>query len=303
MELREELRGPRIASAGAETIRPAVSCQLGAAGAIVTRMTGKPDRSQLVTIDAMLAASKRDTRRVPIRNTFVQQGSQSDPEPGPLHEMVRRHDERCLDLFLLHRMMASADPWDVRPMPAKAWARALGVHHDRDGGKAAVSKAWRRLDQTYHLIEVGRSGRRGKYTSLSEDGSGDPYTSPDGRARTNRYLTLPFEYWTGPDFWFRQLSLPAKAVLLIGSSLAPGFLLPTTEKAQRWYGISGDTVGRGLTELLGLKLLERASVLKDTPLEDSVQTREYRYTLAAPFGRQSPPKKKSGLSLIVTKGA
>lgn len=171
MELREELRGPRIASAGAETIRPAVSCQLGAAGAIVTRMTGKPDRSQQVTIDAMLAASKRDTRRVPIRNTFVQQGSQSDPEPGPLHEMVRRHDERCLDLFLLHRMMASADPWDVRPMPAKAWARALGVHHDRDGGKAAVSKAWRRLDQTYHLIEVGRSGQRGKYTSLSEDGS------------------------------------------------------------------------------------------------------------------------------------
>lgn len=302
MVLRVELRGVAIAPAREETVESAGSCQLSAAGAIVSRMNGKADSEQQVTIEGMLDACKRDTRRVPVRHTFVQQGTQSDPEPGPLHEMVRRHDERCLDLFLLHRMMASADPWDVRPMPAKAWARALGVHLDRDGGKAAVSKAWRRLDQTYHLIEVGRSGRRGKYTSLAEDGSGDPYTSPDGRARANRYLTLPFEYWTGPDFWFRRLSLRAKAVLLIGSSLAPGFVLPT-EKAERWYGISGDTVGRGLDELRKLHLLERHSVLKDTPLEDSVQTREYRYTLAAPFGRVPSRATKSGLSLIVTEGA
>lgn len=263
-------------------------------------MTGKPDTEQQETIEAILDAAKRDKRRVPVRNTFVQQGSQSDPEPGPLHEMVRRHDERCLDLFLLHRALASAEPWDARPMPAKAWARALGVHHDRDGGKAAVSKAWRRLDQTYHLIEVGRSGRRGKYTSLQDDGSGDAYTSPDGKTRTDRYLTVPFEYWTAPDLWYRQLSLPAKAVLLIGSSLAPGFALPP-EKAQRWYGISGDTLDRGLRELRNVGLLTRASTLKHTPLEDSIQTREFHHTLASPFGRTTPTT--SGLHLVITKGA
>jgi len=262
-------------------------------------MNSNPSTEQQETIAALLDASKRPTRRVNVRNTFVQSGDQKCPVPGPLAEMVRSHDTGALDLFLAHRAIVSREPWTNRAMPSTAWALVLGVHTDKDGGAAVVSKTWNRLDTKYNLIERGRSGRIAVFTSRREDGSGQPYTSPDGTSREERFFTLPFEYWTAEQAWYRTLSLPAKAVLLIGSTLKPGFVLPT-ERARDWYGISTETAQRGLRELREAKLLHRKTVLRKTPLGKTMTTQEYHYTLFPPFGRQT--KKASRPALMVVDG-
>ncbi len=119
-------------------------------------MNSKPSTEQQTTIAALLDASKRPTRRVNIRHTFVQGGDQKQPIPGPLAQMVRSHDTGALDLFLAHRALVSREPWTNRAMQSGAWARVLGAHTDSDGGAAVVSKTWKRLDTKYHLIERGR---------------------------------------------------------------------------------------------------------------------------------------------------
>lgn len=260
-------------------------------------MNSKPSTEQQDTIAALLDASKRPTRRVNIRNTFVQGGEQKHPVPGPLAEIVRSHDTGALDLFLAHRAIVSREPWTNRPMPSSVWARVLGVHNDKDGGAAVVSKTWNRLDNKYNLIERGRSGRIAVFTSRREDGSGQAYTSPDGKSREERFFTLPFEYWTAEQTWYRTLSLPAKAVLLIGSTLNAGFKLPT-ERARDWYGISTETAQRGLRELREARLLHRKTVLRKTPLGQTMFTQEYHYTLHSPFGRQTKKTKRPALIVV-----
>lgn len=169
-----------------------------------------------------------------IRHNFVQGGPQSHPVPGPLHLMLKAHDARALDLFLLHRALVSAEPWGSFPLDARVWARALGLAANADAGVTAVSKTWARLDGNCRLVRAGRAGRLAVFTCLREDGSGEEYTSPDGRTRSERYLTVPFAYWTAPQRWYRTSSFPAKAMIPVASSLGPGFVLPT-EKTKAWY--------------------------------------------------------------------
>lgn len=250
--------------------------------AMMRRVNRTISTEQKDTIADMLAKSKRPGRRVQFRNRFVQRGTQSAPEPGPLAKIVRSHDELALDAFMLHRALASKEPWQSRELHSLVWARSLGVHTDSDGGAAAVSRVWRRLDQTHHLIARGKKGRTGVYTSLCEDGGGDPYTSPSGTGVDGRYFQVPFEYWE--QGWHHSLSLPGKAMLLVGSTLKPPFLLPV-DKVPGWYGLSTETAQRGLAELRDLGVLIESIELKYTPLTATMTTREYRYTLAAPFGR------------------
>lgn len=245
----------------------------------------KPSAEQQTTVLALLEAAKRPSERVNIRRSFAQAGAQDDPEPGPLARMLRAHDERALDLFLLHRALVSSEPWTTRALDARVWARTLGLHTDADGGVTAVSKTWRRLDTTYNLVSRARSGRLAVFTALREDGSRQPYTSPNGSRLSERYFTVPFDYWTAEERWYTTLPFPAKVVLLIGSTLGPGFLLPT-EKAPAWYGLSQDSCERGLRVLREAGLLTRATITKPAPLSPLGVTQEHRYTLAPPFGRQ-----------------
>ncbi|WP_157631081.1 hypothetical protein [Kribbella catacumbae] len=193
--------------------------------------------------------------------------------------MVRAHDERALDLFLLHRLTASHADWDTTH-EAMVWARALGLTTPQDTGAAAVSKVWVKLDRKYRLVERERRGRLATVTSLLEDGSGDPYIPPKGVG--DSYIRLPFAYWA--DGWYRTLRLPGKAVLLIALSLSrkPAFKLPT-ERAPKWYGISADTAERGLRELQDRKLLSRGHSLREDWLSGTVTTREYHYSVLDPF--------------------
>ncbi|MEB3023474.1 MULTISPECIES: hypothetical protein [Mycolicibacter] len=249
---------------------------------------------QQQAIDSLLDKSARKSRRVGIRNTFVQGGTQKRPEFGPLHKMVRAGDAHALDVFLLHRTLVSAEPWTSSPLDAVVWARMLGAESDKDHGAALVSRIWRRLDEKYGLVSRAKVGRQAVYTSLREDGSGEPYTAPTGRDG-DLYFGLPFEYWTDEQAWYRTLTLPAKAMLLVSSTLKPGFILPS-ERVPEWYGISESTAQRGLQELREVGLLNRATSYKPTPLQKIPMTEVHHYTLVAPFGRTTRARH---LSLVV----
>jgi hypothetical protein len=122
------------------------------------------------------------------------------------------------------------------------------------------------------------------FTSTREDGSREAYTAPSGRDIDNRYFQIPFAYWTDAEAWYRTPTLAAKTMLLISSTLKPGFILPT-ERVPEWYGVSTETAQRGLKELRDVGLISRSTSYKETPLEAIAYTQEHRYTLAPPFGR------------------
>lgn len=258
----------------------------------MVRMPSSPPPEQTATITAALNAAGRPGKAVPIRRTFLQQGTQRKPQPGPLQKIVQRHDDTALDLYLLLMAGASSHPWDVT-RDSRAWGRAIGHGSDVDGGRSIVSKAWRRLDETYRLVQRDRSGRLAKITLLDESGDGTDYSSP-GKA----YLKLPFAYWTADEAWHHQLSLPAKATLLIALSLKQPFALPA-ERAEDWYGISPDTIDRGQRELRSHGILERHFTVVDDWLSGTGKRTDYTFTLQAPFAAaHKKPTSKGHLTAV-----
>lgn len=231
---------------------------------------------QAETIAALLERSSRD--EVPIRRTFVQRADRGGGA-GPLARFVRHRRGRALDLYLLAHAVASAPPYDVA-FPAAVWSRALGLSA-YSSSETLVSKNWTWLEHQ-RLVRTQRRRRLREVTLLYEDGSGRPYRHPgeQGSEERGHYFKLPYAYWRLNVQ--NRVSLPAKTVLLIALSLRDDFILPT-ERGVQWYGLSRDTVRKGLRDLRLLGFLTMREVRKEAPLSAHGFTRERHYTLRAPF--------------------
>ncbi len=233
------------------------------------------------TIAQMLEASKRPSKMVQIRNSFVQKGKKGARIPGALAQMVAAHDRSGLELFLLHRMIASSPPFDAGK-EAGVWARALGLaESDEKMHAERVSRIFSRLETKYKLVSRDVARRGGKITSLLEDGTEAPYTMPE-----THYFRLPFAYWT--EDWYRILTMPAKAVLLIGLSQKPGFVIPGAQ-VKAWYGISDDTWSSGVALLRKEQLLISKIGRQRNWLKGSAYNNDVEYTLRAPFNTPELP--------------
>jgi hypothetical protein len=253
------------------------------------QVTLPSDESQLPavsgaeTVDAIVIASKR-RGHFRIRREFFQQIENGVPVPGPIAPLVKAGDLRALQLYLLLLTKASSEPWDSA-LPATVWARALGLPlPETKTARSTISKIWLRLER-HGLVTRSRSKRWADVFLLREDGSGLPYTSP-GKVG-DHYIRVPLALWsTGPDEsrrWYQVLSLPELAVLLIARSLSDGFWLPY-ERGPEWYGISADTIGRGMASLSKHELIHIDKTFKKAPLSAVGYTEERRYTLQPPFG-------------------
>lgn len=257
-------------------------------------MTGPQKRAedQEKTVLALILGSQRK-KNVPIRNDFVQTGGKKNPTPGLLGSMIKSTNGRSLDLYLLHRLVASADPWDTK-RDAAVWARAMGLG-DEEYGKDAVSKCWARLVK-YGLVARERESKQAKIISLHENGRGRPYTRPK-----EDFFTLPLEYWT--ENWYRTLPYSAKAALLISSSLQPGFYLPG-RLSEKWYGISKDTLLEGLKELVDRGILTYEEKIMEDYSRAKVAYTQRHYTLLGPFAKKAAavtaPKPK--IADLITEG-
>lgn len=237
------------------------------------------------TVESLLDGSGREGGRVPIRSSFVQRGRVPNVEPGVLASLVRHRDLRALLLYLLILARASGPPWDVK-RPAAVWARALNLDPATDSGRAAVSKALRRLEGL-RLIRRERENRLAKIFILREDGSGEEYRHPGDPAVREGYLQLPFEFWT--ERWHERLDLPAIAMLLILLSLPKDARLPL-DWVKPWYGVSRATAQRGLGQLRREGLLVSYWVQKPDPLSPEGYRFDLHHRLREPF---APPPRRA----------
>lgn len=238
-----------------------------------------PAPGQQETIEALLSRSSRSSAGVPLRSTFVKSPT------SPLAHLVHANDSRALDLMLLHRACASSEPWDVT-LSADVWARTLGLtlphlvdSQDRNAA-AQVSKTWRRLEAR-GLVLRERHGRHTKVTVLDESGNETPYLHPE-----RGYSRLSYAYWTAPEHWYLNLTLAAKAVLLISLQQRPEFEMPE-ERVAGWYGISRDTWRKGSAELASHGLLAITNTRQRDWLAAASLRGRSKYRLTGAFARPS----------------
>lgn len=241
-----------------------------------------PTASVNETVDEIVAQSGRDY--TPLRPSFLQLQESEGPGAGPLASFVTNGDLGALLLYLLAVTKASSDPWDTA-LAAPVWARALGFDlFQSRTATSTISKMWKRLEDR-RLIRRERYRRMAHIFLLREDGSGEPYELP--ALAGDQYLRVPTELWCGgpseDDRWYRVLTLPEIAMLLIALSLRDEFRLPF-EDVPSWYGISADTASRGLHGLARHGLLKIDKSFKKAPLAPAGYTAENRYTLQPPFG-------------------
>jgi DNA-binding transcriptional ArsR family regulator len=229
------------------------------------------------TLEDLLKRSKR--HRIPIRRTFLQRGEGRRSRPGPLAAFVNPPRSRALDLYLLLHAGAAAAPWDVT-QSAMSWARMLDMPSTRSS-ETSISRTWNWLEDQ-RLVRTKRDGRIRSVYLLLEDGSKRPYSRPvRGQPFTPRgYFKVPYDYFL--DDWHHRLKLPAKATLMICLAQKPIFTLPT-EPAAGWYGISADTLQRGLDQLFKAGLLHRWQRSKKAPRARHGLTKINHYRLLDPF--------------------
>ncbi len=245
---------------------------------------GLPPRLDLLR--AMLLRTKR--HGAPIRNVFVQlPGSGNRTSRGSVLAKFGRGT--YLDAFLLIHALASAkEPYEVT-YPAGTWARALGLDEntgsddeDLSTGKTQWSKIVRKL-QDLNLIERKRAGNHVSWQLLDESGDGTAFVRPKKTA-DGHWFSLPEGYWLQGHN--RELSLPAKIMLLIALSSKPDFALPL-ERVKDWYGVSRSTAQRGFKELEEVGILTHETEWRLDPDNPRMWSEERHYALLGPYAPET----------------
>jgi hypothetical protein len=216
---------------------------------MLSAMTAQPPitASPQETLDDLVRFSRQRRTLAPLRRAFLQAPGKRNT-PGPMHLFVSGRRDLAFDLYLLLHCGAAAKPWDVA-LPAMAWARALDRPQTLTS-ETTVSKNWTWLEQQ-GLVRSERFQRLRKVYLLREDGSGQEYTRPT-TGEAHGYFQLPFAFFT--ERWHKKLTLRAKATLLICLAQKPPFELRTEHATER-YGLSPDSMQRGLDELRAHGLL------------------------------------------------
>jgi hypothetical protein len=224
-------------------------------------VTGSDARTELV-------GRARGRTAVPLRKAFVQKPPGAECRHGPLKQFVANGDTRGLRAYLII-VAATSHAHDgswTTTLDSAVWARLMDIDQSATGPavRTGAIKTLRRLENR-KLIAC--SGARGStqvaVTLLREDGSGEPYTRPDGSTEADRFLRLPPGFWTkGYD---TKLDMPGLAMLLTIAREKPWSRFPA-KQVEQWYGWSEETTLRGITRLLDLDLIERREAYQRAPL-------------------------------------
>ena len=201
-----------------------------------------------------LVKRSRRTTGLGLAEAFVRRTDATDPPP-PLAQLMRggQGGEVRLKLYLTMSLLAVSPPYDIPPVPARAWAEALELADPGRNGARRVNDALIWLDRHKFVESEGRRGTPGPVRLLSQSGTGEPYTRPAGGGR---YVRLPLGVWQ--DGWIVGLSGSALTMLIIlldlqGGRAQPSWVSPSV--ARRRYDLSPETWSKGTRELVGLNLL------------------------------------------------
>jgi hypothetical protein len=235
------------------------------------------------TLKYLLSRARRTS--LPLRHAFVHD-TRPGGGPGPLSWFLRRPD--TLDLFLLMLAVAVRGPHNLL-FPHAVWSRALG--RPGPSGELWVSKSINWLE-AHSLVSRTRKGRLVEIYMLSDAGTGAEYSRPTGGRKKPQewFFRLPHAYFL--EGWHKRLSAAGKAVLLIAHASPPEFTLPLRQGSQ-WYGVSVETLARGLDELKEGKILAFRTTRKKAPQLRLGYTLEPHYSLKEPFKKGTRPRAAS----------
>jgi hypothetical protein len=227
----------------------------GRPGKKVSRIAPPPSDETLRMLRRLVERSKR-TSGVQLAKSFVRRIETSDPPP-PLALLLRggQGGEVRLKLYLTMSLLAASPPYDIKPIPARAWAQALGLDDPERNGARRVNDAIDWLAKHNFLESHRRRGTPGSVRLLSQAGTGGLYTRPTVKGR---YVTVPLGLWD--QGWIARLSGAALALLIVlidvqAGRPAPGWVSP--ERA-RLYDLSPDTWTKGVRELEAFDLVSVA---------------------------------------------
>lgn len=173
----------------------------------------------------------------------------------PLAQILRggQGGDVRLKLYLTMTMLAAGAPYDIRGVPARDWANALGLPDPEHNGARRVGDALDFLANLKLLEVAGGQGKPRDITLRSPTGDGSVYSW-----RGNWYIAMPLGFWT--NGWIYQLTGSSVALLLVMRDMRsnrnqadPPWL--STEDKQR-YGLSPATWTRATRELVANGLLE-----------------------------------------------
>ncbi len=229
----------------------------------------------------LLAHSHHGT--LPLREAFLQMRG-SPPQPGPFSELIRGRHRHALDTYLLVVAATAAPPHELHVNP-DYWSLLLRrPDQSLRNSRQAVYRSFGILQDLALLSSETHLGAL-RYRLLDEGGRGDRYVHPAKAG--DRYFTLPHAYWgLGLD---RKLDLPGKAVLLLARSLRRYFTLPLAN-ASSWYGISSDTLRRGMDELVRARVVRYQRANVPTPKAPRGTTVRRTYTLVGPMALEKREK-------------
>jgi hypothetical protein len=180
-----------------------------------------------------------------------------DPEsPPPLARMLRggRGGGVRVKLYMCMTLLASHPPYDIRSIPARAWAEALALPEPQRRGARRIADAIKWLGDEQMIAVEHRQGAAPSVTLLDPVDPGKKYTRPAGQ-----YISVPLGFWR--EQWITTLSGTAVALLIVLLDLQGGLKsssrAPSLTTAQRRrYGLSQDTWTRATQELARHELLE-----------------------------------------------
>jgi hypothetical protein len=192
----------------------------------------------------------------------------------------------ALDLYLLLLAVAVKDPHKVQ-FPAAVWSRALG-RGDSTNAELWVSKTLRWLEAR-NLIVRRPVGRQREITVRHDSTRDKKYTRPKGGVDPwEWFFNLPHRYFL--DGWHKRLSASGKAVLLVAYANQDEFEL-NQRRGATWWGLSTDTLGRGLIELQEQEVLVARTISRKAPESRTGFAVVPLYRLAAPLAKPPPARR------------
>jgi len=171
--------------------------------------------------------------------------------------IVTRHDERSLDLYLLLLRDFDNNPEGIIELDYKKTAVSLGIHDkmSREAYRRQIIKTARKLEKRYGLIKFEPAhGKAATITLLSYDEPQKPYSLPK-----SRYFQVPASYWEYG--WDRKLSMRAKFCYLVNLAYV------RISNAKPWWHASRETlseslnvspwlISKGMQELTQLNIID-----------------------------------------------
>lgn len=173
----------------------------------------------------------------------------------PLARMFRggRGGEVRLKLYLSLILLAAAPPYELPPIPGRAWAETLSLPDPEQNGARRIAQATNWLAAEGFLRINRQPGTPPEITLLNPLGDGKKYKRP-----MTRYISLPLGFWE--QQWITVLTGAATATLIMLLELQGGIeeqrKAPWMSRSRReQYAISDDTWTRATHELEGHGLL------------------------------------------------